>query len=123
MVKQTIKGKNGGARPGAGRPKSALMIRTAALAAQYMEEGVTPLDILMGDMRFYHGLATTELQKIQGVQFLTEEQERIFKAAHAYKSTAREYARDAAPYIHPKLASVESKIQVSNVEAELSELE
>jgi len=69
----------GGARQGAGRKKGALTKRTQEIAAAALKDGVTPLDYLLGVLR------NTE----------KDEKDR-FAAAVA-----------AAPYVHPKLASVE----------------
>lgn len=79
---QTIQPKSkGGARPGAGRKKSALTIKTRDVAERLAESGLTPLEYLMSVM-------TDE----------TNERKERMSAAMA-----------AAPYMHPKLASVEHK--------------
>jgi hypothetical protein len=69
----------GGKRPGAGRKPGALNKRTQEIAAAATAEGMTPLEFLLNTMRD----PTKE---------------------YAQRLTA---ARDAAPYVHPRLASVE----------------
>ncbi len=71
----------GGKRPGAGRKAGVLNKRTQEIAAAATAEGVTPLEFLLNTMR---------------------DETRDY----ALRLTA---ARDAAPYVHPKLASVEHK--------------
>jgi len=68
----------GGARQGAGRKKGALTKRTQEITAAVLKDGVTPLDYLLGVLR--NG----------------ENEKDRFAAAVA-----------AAPYVHPKLASIE----------------
>ena len=74
----------GGRRPGAGRKKGSVSRETAerkAIAMQALAEGISPLDVMRGAMR--------------------EAWER------GDKKDAALFAEKAAPYVHPKLASVE----------------
>ena len=68
---------NGGARPGAGRPRGAKTKATVAKAAEIAASGLTPLDFMLGILR-------NEENAI----------EQRFEAA-----------KQAAPYVHPKLAA------------------
>jgi hypothetical protein len=93
----------GGKRPGAGRKPGRLNKRTVArqqLAASAAEEGISPLEVMLWRMRHHVSVANRELQK-------GEEADRgivdgAFKAAN-------ESAKDAAPYLHPRLSAVEHK--------------
>lgn len=69
----------GGRREGAGRPAGALTTRTRETAERASEEGLTPLDYM--------------LEILRDVQ--SDPKDRMWAA------------EKAAPYIHPKLASVE----------------
>jgi hypothetical protein len=69
----------GGARPGAGRKKSSLTVKTRDIAEEIAKSGVTPLEYLMSV-----------------VQDEASERKERMSAAMA-----------AAPYMHPKLASIE----------------
>jgi hypothetical protein len=72
----------GGARKGAGRKRgSRLASRTRKIAERAAEEGVTPLEVMLKAMKTY--LAEGNLDKAVAV------------------------AKDAAPYIHPRLAAVQ----------------
>jgi len=76
----------GGARTGAGRKKGSVTKATAIrqeMIAKAVAEGITPLDVMLGAMR--------------------EAWEKGDKQA------AANFAKDAAPYLHPRLASVEHK--------------
>jgi hypothetical protein len=75
------KSSHGGARPGAGRKPGSLNSRTRAIAEKCIAEGTTPLEVLIAAM--------TEAYQ-----------------AKDYESACK-YAKDAAPYIHPRLANVE----------------
>jgi hypothetical protein len=71
----------GGKRPGAGRPKGAKSAKTLEIARKAIESGLTPLEYMMDILRDVN--QPTELR---------------FEAA-----------KSAAPYIHPRLAHIESK--------------
>ncbi len=71
----------GGRRAGAGRKKGSLSIRTRHIAETAMNDGITPLEVMLGVMR----------------QFWREG--RGLEAA--------DIAKAAAPYMHPRLAFIE----------------
>lgn len=71
----------GGKRLGAGRPKGATTRRTRAIADKATVEGLTPLEVMLKAMRHH---------------------------AKANKwDEAASIAKDAAPYMHPRLASMQ----------------
>ena len=72
---------SGGKRTGAGRKPGAVTTKTREIAEIAIEEGITPLEVMLTAMRFYAGLANW--------------------------SAAADIAKGAAPYLHPKLSSVE----------------
>jgi hypothetical protein len=71
----------GGKRPGAGRRSGAITVKTRAIAEIAIAEGMAPLEVMLLAMRGY-------------------------AAAQAWDRAAAT-AKDAAPYIHPKLSSIE----------------
>lgn len=78
----------GGRRPGAGRPAGAATKKTRAIADAAASEGITPLEFMLQVMRQD---PTHDDPKIQAQRELLQ-----FEAAKA-----------AAPYVHPKLASIQ----------------
>jgi hypothetical protein len=77
----------GGKRPGAGRPKGKPSQKTIArlkIAEHATAEGITPLDVMLQTMRALWDQDTAEA-----------------------KLAACEIAKDAAPYIHPRLSAIE----------------
>ncbi len=88
----------GGAKPGAGRkkgvPNKATLARQAAIAAS----GITPLDVIIADMR--HHFALYEAEAAKGAKA-------DISLLSASLASAREAAKDAAPYVHPRLAAVQ----------------
>lgn len=73
----------GGARPNSGRPKGAATQRNQDLAAKYLSDGgLLPLDFFMS----------------------------ILRSEHELDINRQIAARDAAPYLHPKLASAEMAV-------------
>lgn len=115
-------GMNGGRRPGAGRKKGTFVTKTQEIVAKAAAEGIQPLEVMLNDMRLFYNLGETEFAKIKGKE-LTEESAEIFKKAFSLKTVARDCAIMAAPYIHPKLASIDAKVSISNQETALAELE
>lgn len=74
----------GGARPGAGRPKGSKSKRSRAIAILVRSselEGLTPLEVMLRAMRAHA------------------------EAGHLDEAAA--IAKDAAPYLHPRLTAVE----------------
>jgi hypothetical protein len=78
----------GGRRSGAGRPVGSKNQRTAEIARTAAESGITPIEVMLGTMRDLWALGTPEA-----------------------KREAAEIAKDAAPYIHPRLASIDQTIR------------
>lgn len=86
----------GGPRPGSGRPKGAVNIKTKEAIAQAAETGISPLDFLLAAMR---------------------DESRGFE-------TQMDAAKAAAPYLHAKLSAVENSGSITIAhETAISELE
>lgn len=83
---------HGGKRPGAGRKKGTPNKATQARQAKVASTGIEPLDVMIENMRAFHAAAG-------------EEQD--VKEAHKLRLAAQECAKDAAPYVHPKLSAIE----------------
>lgn len=86
---------NGGARPGAGRPKGSPNKATKERQARIAAAGVTPLDVMIADMRFHWDAHQKAMADKNGAEAAKE------------LALARDAAKDAAPYTHPRLAAVE----------------
>lgn len=69
----------GGVRTGAGRPKGAATVKTREIADAAMESGLTPLEYLLS----------------------------ILRDANAEQNVRIDAAKAAAPYVHPRLATVD----------------
>lgn len=104
--------KVGGRKSGA-KNKLPTMIRTRNMEVRSKAlKGLTPLEVMLDNMRFSHG----EAEKI----FKHLARERALSPTHAmsalqvkqlgellsYRKTAQDAARDAAPYLHNKLTAV-----------------
>lgn len=117
------KGKGGGgAKPGAGRPRGAVNKKSTELQLHALENGISPMEVLLEDMRYFYNLANEYLAPIRGKEF-AEENNDISKRVFGLKEIARNCAKDVAPYVHPKLASIDAKVSHSNQETALAELE
>ena len=77
----------GGKRPGAGRPLGSKNQRTAEIARAASDAGITPIEVMLSTMRELWDLGTLEA-----------------------KREAATIAKDAAPYVHPRLASISQAI-------------
>lgn len=99
---------HGGSRNGAGRKKGQLAERTRKVAEKAISEGLTPLEVMLDNMRFAHQGANNCLAKLieQNEQTPLEKFD-AYKEMLRLRGLAQEAAKDAAPYMHPRLASVE----------------
>ena len=78
----------GGRRAGAGRPAGSKNQRSAEIARAAADSGITPIEVMLGTMRELWAQGTPEA-----------------------KREAAEIAKDAAPYIHPRLASIDQTVK------------
>jgi hypothetical protein len=78
---QTKSNGRGGKRPGAGRKAGSATKKTREIADKAAAAGVTPLEVMLEAMNSFR--ESGDLEKAAG------------------------FAKDAAPYIHPKLAAIE----------------
>lgn len=112
----------GGKRDGAGRPAGAITKRTREVAERALATGMSPLDVMLDNMRHFQQVALDAEATLEGLtadqfseQFAPdaspEDQFKFLlaqvKKTAGFRQMAQDAARDAAPYIHPKLASVE----------------
>ena len=105
----------GGPRPNAGRKPGASVEKTRAVANKVSTDGdVTPLEVMIESMRYFFALAKAGDAVADGEKVLTPSQLYVLAADAANK---------AAPFIHPKLSSVEMNANVTNHEAALDDLE
>ena len=80
-------GQHGGRRPGAGRKPGSAARKTREIADRAAEEGITPLEVMLKAMRIH------------------ADAERWDDAASV--------AKDAAPYMHARLSSVDMQANVN----------
>lgn len=109
---------HGGKREGAGRPKGALQKRTREIAERAQAEGKAPLEVMLENMRHFQRVATDAEAVIEAMaadeyEAMGETHEARFKAmlakvkaAAGLRQMAHECARDAAAYMHPRLAAI-----------------
>ena len=94
----------GGARSGAGRKKNSPNKATQKRQEQITQTGSTPLDVMIENMRFAHERGTEVLAKIIESDGASVD---ALKEMIGFRKLAQECAKDAAPYVHPRLAAVE----------------
>lgn len=85
---------HGGARKGAGRKPGIANTKTREIAEAALADGLTPLEFMLGVLR---------------------DEEKPFADRYAA-------AKDSAPYIHPRLSSVEAKVE-ADVKATVKKIE
>ncbi|MBR1151557.1 hypothetical protein [Bradyrhizobium sp. JYMT SZCCT0428] len=93
--------------------KGGINARTAALrniADEALAAGITPLEVMLQNMRFYHSEAETilaDLLKDLAEHSKTpEELISAMKELGSFKEKAQKCAVDAAPFLHPHLSAV-----------------
>ena len=115
----------GGYRPGAGRPPGASAAKSRAIAERVIAEGITPLEVMLDNMRFYHSEAIRLVARLIAggmPEHLAEADEAkpdapkddqphanvieaIGQVLGLRKLAGAEAAR-AAPYMHPRMGYV-----------------
>jgi hypothetical protein len=91
----------GGPRTGAGRKPGAVTKKTREIADKAVEQGITPLEVMLGTMRDLWSKAESGEMGMNGEKVITPLD---------YRLQAAEVAHKAAPFVHPKLANVEAQI-------------
>lgn len=91
----------GGKRAGSGRKPGTANVKTREIADKAIEEGITPLEVMLKAMRSFveaaEKMGNGKIEVVDGevitqLSLLTE---------------ASKVAKDAAPYIHPRLSAVD----------------
>lgn len=109
-MSETIQKKSngrGGARKGAGRKPGSATKKTRAIADKAAADGITPLEVMLDNMRFAHGEAHVVLGKLLEGGTEVPEAFNEFKELLRFRGIAQEAAKDAAPYLHPRLSAIE----------------
>lgn len=113
----------GGKRPGAGRPRGSLTRRTQEVAARAIAENRTPLEIMLENMLHFQQAAIDAeailkgltAEEFTGTEMTPEEQFRKLlaevKKAAGLRLMAQECARDAAPFVHPRLSATSLTVE------------
>jgi hypothetical protein len=98
----------GGARQGAGRKRGIPNKVTAKAAKAVADTGKTPLDVMIANMRFADEQAAEVLAKVLMVD-QSEEAANLdtFNELLRFRNIAQECAKDAAPYVHSRLSSIQ----------------
>lgn len=108
----------GGSREGAGRKAGVPSIKTIerrAIADKAVAEGKSPLEVMLENMRHFHNLAQSAesaLAELSQDNLPNPDPKKQFefllaevKKAAGLRDLSQGCARDAAPYLHPRLAS------------------
>jgi hypothetical protein len=99
----------GGSKPGerrGGRKRGTPNKASAARQAEVAASGVTPLEVMLANMRFHHRQAEELLELLSAAES-PEAKIQILGEASRSRQMAQKCAADAANYVHPKLASVQ----------------
>jgi hypothetical protein len=107
----------GGSKPGerrGGRKRGTPNRASAARQAEAAAEGVMPCEVMLANMRFAYARAL-ELQGLwEGLDRTDEASIAVLDELVRYRQLAHDFAKDAANYYHPKLASVTHKGNAEN---------
>lgn len=105
----------------AGRPKGAINKKSLALIADAEKRGLTPMEVMLDNMRMaYDSAKAAEAEiPILNPDLLSRDAMATFKVMMqavkrvvGFREIAQSCARDAAPYIHPRLTAVEHSGEV-----------
>lgn len=102
--KSNVTGKGtgrGGKRDGSGRKSGTANVKTREIAEKAIVEGITPLEVMLKAMRsFVEAAEKIGNEKIESVNGEVITQLGLL-------TEASKVAKDAAPYIHPRLAAID----------------
>lgn len=83
------------------------------LAQDAGTSGISPLEVMLDNMRFAYNKAIAAYRELLLLDPKTPDYaiqaEGFMRQCITMRNAAGEYAKDAAPYVHPKLASIEYK--------------
>ena len=122
-AEKNLKERRGGPGRNQGRKKGGENKRTIALreaSNKALALGYSPLDIMMDNLIFWHGTAKKfgeqlERMVLDGID--EEERENALKLLRQFlaaRENSQRCAVDAAPYVHPKLASIAFKGELNH---------
>lgn len=92
----------GGSREGAGRKVGATTRKTREIADKANEQGITPLEVMLGTMRELWANAEKGEITVSGEGVASK-----ITTPLDYRLMAAEVAQKAAPFVHAKLANVQ----------------
>lgn len=106
---------HGGARPGAGRKPGTPNTKTREVAEKAAADGITPLEVMIRAMRAYVDEADRLHEEAVTLELVGEGDTRetvtaLRKASLGAITAAAGVAKDAAPYMHPRLQQVQANI-------------
>jgi hypothetical protein len=99
-----------GAKPGerrGGRAKGVPNRASQARQKRVAETGITPLEVMLENMRFAHSGAQALVERLGKAKKLDGEAFAAWRELIRLRSFSQDCAKEAAPYVHPKLTSVE----------------
>ena len=105
----------GGKRPGAGRKRgiknklpSPLRAKTKKIVADALE-GLTPLEVMLDNMRFAHQAAEAILRRLLADGAAPPDGFTELAQLLKFRDIAQNSARDAARYVHAPIAAIDHK--------------
>lgn len=115
IIPPTKRGR-GGARQGAGRPEGSRNEKTAAIARRALKDGISPIEVMLNNMRFWVEKTGAFEEKIMDIltnqELSIEDRKDLIKVLAQFvnaRQSAQSCAVDAAPYCHQKLATLTVK--------------
>lgn len=101
--------RNGGYRANGGRKLGAATKKTREIANKVAsDDGLTPLEVMVDNMRVAHTRAVRiEADALEVPPERKGEAYAMLADATEARKIAQDAAKDAAPYIHPRLATIE----------------
>ena len=95
----------GGKRKGSGRKEGSATKKTIEIAKKASEAGISPLEVMLENMRWAHSRVNEcTLKFLEGD--ITDGSIDAFKNLLGLRTLAQDCAKDAAPYVHPRLAAM-----------------
>lgn len=100
----------GGSRRGDGQPPRPALKKSREIADQLAQsKNKTPLEVMLENMLWAHKQALKTMSEVESIledAALAKDRPAVFEEHLEWRRISQQWACEAAPYIHPKLASI-----------------
>lgn len=102
--------RNGGRKKGGQNKKTKeIAEKTRDVIAKALAEGLSPVEVMIHNMRYQHDQAELILKKLLAMKTRVPEGFSEFQQLQSFRKLSQDAAKDAAPYFHAKIAPIDGQ--------------